>query len=59
MGLAELSSLYNRVREAWLEAFRLKTSEDVSLPDVREKIASLLKATHKAETRAVEIMCVI
>ena len=51
-----LAELYEKVFNSWNEAFKLKTSRDITLPDVRSKIAELLKSAHKDEISAVEIM---
>ena len=41
---------------AWMEAFKIKTNEDATSPDIRAKIVSLLKSAYKNEKEAVEIM---
>ncbi len=51
-----LAALYQSVYDAWQEAFQIKTGQDVSLPEVRAKIAALLKSAQKNEIQAVEIM---
>lgn len=51
-----LSELYKKVFDSWHEAFRLKTSNDINLPEIRSKIAELLKSAHKDEISAVDIM---
>lgn len=55
-GETELSGIYKDVFDAWQEAFQTKTGKDVGLPEVRGKIAALLKSAHENELRAVEIM---
>lgn len=55
-GQAELSEIYKAVYEAWQEAFQIKTGQDVSQPETREKIAGLLKSAYENEIQAVEIM---
>ena len=52
----QLTEIYKAVYEAWLQAFQIKTSEDISEPGVREKVASLLKSAHENEIKAVDIM---
>jgi len=52
----ELAAIYKAVYDAWMEAFRIKTTQDLSLEDTRSKIASLLKSVHENEIKAVEIM---
>lgn len=52
----ELSILYKSVYEAWQEAFRIKTTQDIGPENIRSKIVSLLKSAHKNEIKAVEIM---
>jgi hypothetical protein len=39
-----------------MEAFRIKMNEDASLPEVRAKIASMLKTAYENEQEAVRIM---
>lgn len=53
VGLAEL---YRAVFNAWMEAFKIKTNEDVASPEVRARIASLLKTAYKNEKEAVQVM---
>ena len=53
---AQLSETYKSVYDSWLEAFKIKTSEDISEPEVREKIAALLKSAHENEIQAVGVM---
>jgi hypothetical protein len=55
-GQMQLAALYKAVYDAWQEAFRVKTSEDISLADEREKIAVLLAHAYENETQAVEVM---
>jgi hypothetical protein len=55
-GLAKLADIYKAVFYAWTEAFRLKTGENAALPEIREKIASLLSSAYENEQKAVEIM---
>jgi hypothetical protein len=57
VGQAQLAKIYKSVYDAWLEAFQIKTREDISQTASREKIASLLKSAHENEKQAVEIMC--
>lgn len=52
----ELSRIYKVVYDAWQEAFQIKKGQDVSQPEVRAKIAELLKSAHNNEIKAVEIM---
>lgn len=56
MEQTELAGIYKDVFGAWQEAFQIKTGQDVGLPEVRGKIAALLKSAHENEIRAVEIM---
>jgi len=56
MGEEKLSGIYKAVYDAWMEVFQLKTVEDISQPDIREKIVSLLKFAYDNEKQAVEIM---
>ncbi len=55
-GKAELAELYKAVFNTWMEAFRIKMNEDASLPEVRAKIASMLKTAYENEQEAVRIM---
>jgi len=56
MKQVQLSEIYKAVYDAWLEAFKIKTSEDISDSSVRKKIASLLKIAHENEINALTIM---
>jgi len=56
MAQAELAEIYKTVYEAWLNASVLKTSEDLSKQETRQKIASLLEEAYEKEKQAVEIM---
>jgi len=55
-GETRLAKLYRSVYDAWMEAFRIKTGEDASQPEVRAKIASLLRSAYESEKEAVAIM---
>ena len=52
----ELASIYKNVYEAWQESFKIKTSQDISSLEVRERISALLKSAHESEIKAVDIM---
>jgi hypothetical protein len=52
----ELAELYRTVFNAWMEAFKIKTNEDATSPEVRARIVSLLKSAYKNEMEAVQIM---
>lgn len=54
--MVELAELYKAIFNAWMEAFRIKTNEDATLPEVRARISSLLKSAYKYEQEAVESM---
>lgn len=56
MKQTELAGIYKSVYDAWLEAFQIKKQQDVSQPDIKAKIAALLKSAHENEIKAVEIM---
>ena len=56
MNQVQLSEIYRAVYESWMEAFQIKTGQDISQPDVKGKIASLLKSAYDCEKQAVEIM---
>ncbi len=55
-GKSKLAETYRAVFNAWMEAFKIKTSEDATSPEVRERIVSLLKSAYKNEMEAVQIM---
>lgn len=52
----ELAAIYKDVYQAWLESFITKTSRDINLLEVRERISTLLKSAHENEVRAAEMM---
>jgi len=52
----ELATLYKAVYDAWQDAFKLKTSQDISRQENRSKIVSLLKSAQENEIKAVDIM---
>jgi len=56
MGQVELASLYQVVYEAWIEAFRLKTNEDVGKSEVRREIAVHLREAWEKEQRALALL---
>ena len=57
MEQSELVEIYKAVvYEAWQEAFKIKKEQDVSKPEVKAKIAVLLKSAHEKEIKAVDIM---
>lgn len=55
-GQTELAQINKEVFESWLNAFKIKTSQDAALSEVRAKIVSLLQSAYKNEKKAVEIM---
>ncbi len=55
-GQTELAQIYKEIFESWLNAFKIKTSQDAALSEVRAKIVSLLQSAYKNEKKAVEIM---
>ena len=55
-GESRLAWLYRSIFDAWTEAFRIKTCEDASLPEVRARIASLLRSAYESEKEAVNLM---
>lgn len=55
-GEPELAALYRAVYDAWQTAFRLKKEGNVSQPEVRAEVASLLKSAHQNEIKAVGLM---
>jgi len=58
-GQVELTEIYRRVYDAWMEAFALKTGPDAGQAEVREKIATLLAQAHAAEMQAVAVMAAL
>jgi hypothetical protein len=52
----KLAGIYKSVYEAWQEAFKIKKEQDASQPEVKGKIAALLKSAHENEIKAVGIM---
>ena len=55
-GQEQLAGIYKAVFDAWLQAFKIKTSEDISQAGVKEKIAVLLKSAYEDEKRALGVM---
>lgn len=53
---AELAELYRSVFNAWMEAFKIKTSKDATSPDARAEIVSLIKSAYEIEKEAVQLM---
>lgn len=51
-----LSGLYQEIYECWKQAFDLKVSRDVSLPQVKAQIAELLEQAGACEVQAVKVM---
>lgn len=39
-----------------MEAFKIKTNEDATSPEVRDRIVSLLKSAYENEMEAIQIM---
>ena len=56
MEQTELSEIYKAVYEAWYESFKIKKEQVVSQPEVRAKIAALLKSANENEIKAVEFI---
>ncbi|HPU62688.1 MAG TPA: hypothetical protein PK304_00885 [Mobilitalea sp.] len=54
--ISELAKLYRAVFSAWMEAYQIKTNEDVTSHETRTKIVSLLQSAYKNEKEAVQIM---
>lgn len=55
-GQSELAKIYKEVFELWLNAFKIKTSQDAALSEVKAIIISLLQAAYENEKKAVKIM---
>lgn len=55
-GQTELAQINKEIFESWLNAFKIKTSQDAALSEVSAKIVSLLQSAYKNEKKAVEIM---
>jgi hypothetical protein len=56
MEQTELAGIYKAVYDEWQEAFRTKKEQDASKPDVKAKIAALLKSAYEHEIKALAIM---
>lgn len=55
-GKPKLAEKYRAVFNAWMEALKIKTNEDATSPEVRDRIVSLLKSAYENEMEAVQIM---
>jgi len=55
-GHKQLAKIYKEVCDAWQNAFRIKSDQDISQADVRKKMVSLLNSAYENEKQAVEIM---
>lgn len=55
-GVSKLADIYRAVYTNWMEAFKIKTNEDATSPEVRERIVSLIKSAYENEMEAVQIM---
>jgi len=55
-GQSELVGLYSEIERAWREAFGIKTGEDITKQETREKIAALLKTAQQKEEEAAAVM---
>lgn len=56
VGETKLARLYREVFKAWIEAFKIKTNEDMTLPVPRSRVVSLLKSAYENEKEAVKLM---
>jgi hypothetical protein len=56
MGRQELAELYRHIYEAWLQAFQIKTGEDIGQEVVRGRIVGPLASAWANEKKAVEVM---
>ena len=56
MGQTELAGIYKAVFDGWQEACQIKKQQDVSHPEIKAKIAALLRSAHEHEIKAVDIM---
>ena len=56
MGQTELAGIYKAVVDGWQEAFQIKKQQDVRQPEIKAKIAALLRSAHEHEIKAVDIM---
>ena len=52
----DLALIYKAVYDAWMEAFRIKTNEDVTRSNVCNRISSLLNYAYEYESKAVILM---
>lgn len=55
-GQSALAGLYSKVACAWRDAFDVKAAEDIAKPEVREKIAALLRTAQQKEEEAAAVM---
>ncbi|MGN6715091.1 hypothetical protein [Anaerocolumna jejuensis] len=55
-GFPELADCYKAVYKAWEEAYRIKASEDITKPEVREGINKELLTAYKAEQQGMDLM---
>jgi len=51
-----LSALYADIYNAWMESFKIKVGEDFNHPEVRTRIAALLRLAADKERKALEVM---
>ncbi|MCL2014061.1 MAG: hypothetical protein FWG69_03640, partial [Oscillospiraceae bacterium] len=56
MEQTELAAIYKTVYDIWQEAFQIKKGQDVSQPEIKAKIAAMLRSAHRNEIKAVEVM---
>lgn len=52
----ELALIYKMVYVAWMEAFKIKTGEDVTQSEVYVKKHSLLNSAYEHENKAVILL---
>lgn len=53
--LSEYAALYEKISENWLEAFKIKTTRDISIETHRNTIASLLTEAYDYERKALAL----
>lgn len=56
VGNLHLAELYEIVFQSWMKAFKIKTTEDATSPEVRAEIVSLLKLAYDNEMQAFCVM---
>jgi hypothetical protein len=56
VGKTDLAKIYNDVYNCWQNTFTIKTTQDISNIEIRNKVANLLIEAYENEKKALEIM---